>query len=115
VDDGDCTGYRRVIVKAGKEWRCGECDCTIPKKTLYELASWFFVGESAGQAKTCLVCAEIANAFSCNGRLHNHSLWKDMENIVFPKLTTACFDRLHTPEAKAQLRRRWTVWKGLTI
>jgi hypothetical protein len=40
-------------------------------------------------------------------------LWPDMEE-VFGKLTTSCFDKLQTPEAKAELRRRWMEWKGLS-
>lgn len=111
--DGDCTGYRCVIVKAGQDWECSECGCKIPRKSLYELASWFNDG-SYGNAKTCLICAEIANAFMCGGRWHGSILWDSMEE-VFDKLTTACFDRLKTPEAKAELRQRWMVWKGLAV
>lgn len=111
--DGDCTGYRCVIVKAGQAWVCSECGAPIPKGTKYELASWFYGdGDGFGNAKTCLVCAEIADAFQCGGRWHGECFWDDMES-AYPKLTTACFDRLKTVEAKAELRRRWMVWKGL--
>lgn len=109
--DGDCTGYRCVIVKAGKEWECSECGGKIMKKSRYELASWFNDGgESFGNAKTCLVCAEIAEAFMCGGRWHGGILWDD---FPFDKITTVCFSRLQTPEAKAELQRRWMQWKGL--
>ena len=27
----ECTGYRCVIVKAGRQWECSECGCKIPK------------------------------------------------------------------------------------
>ncbi len=112
--DGECIGYRKVIVRAGKQWRCCECGRVIPKKSRYELASWFWAGsDGSGNAKTCVICAEIADAFSCGGRYDNDSLWETMQEVAFPRLTTACFDRLKTPEAKAELRRRWMEWKGI--
>jgi|GEM_PF-2498332 len=111
-DDGECTMYRCVIVKkSGKEWHCSECGVKIPKGTSYELASWLNDG-SFGNAKTCLLCAEIADAFQCNGRYHGGCFWDDMRD-AYANLTTACFDRLSTPEAKAELRRRWMEWRGL--
>ena len=111
--DGDCTGYRCVIVKAGQEWTCSECGCKIPKKTKYELASWFYAdGDGFGNCKTCLICAEIADAFMCGGRWHGSILWDSMFDL-HDKLTTSCFDRLKTPEAKAELQKRWMEWKGL--
>lgn len=107
----ECTGYRCVIVKAGQEWSCSECGCKITKGTRYELASWFNDG-SFGNCKTCIVCAEIAEAFQCGGRYHGENFWDCMED-VYDKLTTACFNKLRTPEAKAELRRRWIEWKEL--
>jgi hypothetical protein len=71
---------------------------------MYELASGFNEG-SHWQTKTCLICAEIAKAFYCNGRWHGR-LWDSMEDVI-PKLTTACFSRLQTPQAKQRLRQRW--------
>lgn len=109
----ECIGYRCVIVKAGREWRCSECGASIPKGARYELASWFYAdGDGSGNAKTCVVCAEICGAFQCGGRYHASNFWESMED-AYPKLTTACFDKLKTPEAKAELRRRWMEWKGL--
>jgi hypothetical protein len=108
--DGDCVGYRCVIVHARKEWRCSECGCKIPRKSLYEYASWFFSGGGHGNAKTCLICAEIAAAFMCGGRYHDSSLWDSMQEAYYA-LTTACFNRLSTPQAKTELRRRWIDWK----
>lgn len=60
---------------------------------------------------TCLVCAEISIAFYCDGRVWG-GLWEAMSE-VFDGLNSSCFDRLTTPEAKAELRRRWMKWKGL--
>lgn len=111
-DVSECVGYRCVIVKAGQPWRCSECNSPIPKGHKYELASWFYAGGGHGNAKTCLICAEIADAFMCGGRYHGECFWEGMENN-FSKLTTGCFDKLKTAEAKAELRRRWMEWKGL--
>ena len=114
--DNECLGYRRIICKAGQEWHCSECGCAIPKGQKYELASWFYADRSdgSGNCKTCLICAEIAEAFMCGGRWHSNSFWDHMES-AFPKLTTSCFDRLTTVEAKSELRRRWMEWKGLAV
>lgn len=108
--DGDCIGYRCVIVHARKEWACSECGAVIPRKSLYEYASWFYEGGGHGNAKTCVVCAEIADAFMCSGRYHGSVLWELMDD-AYPSLTTACFERLNTPQAKAELKRRWQEWK----
>jgi hypothetical protein len=112
--ESETVGYRCKIVKAGKPWECCECGTAIPKGTLYELASGFHAddGNSFWQAKTCVLCAEIGEGFYCDGRWHGGNMWDRMES-VFAKLTTACFDRLKTPEAKRELRRRWMEWKGL--
>jgi hypothetical protein len=108
--DGDTVGYRCVIVKAGQDWECSECGGKIPRRSMYELASGFHAedGNSHWNVKTCLVCAEIANAFMCEGRWHGSSLWED---FPFGSLNTSCFERLRTVEAKTELRRRWQEWK----
>ena len=113
--EGETVGYRCVIVKkAGSEWKCCECGSVIPKGASYELASGFHAedGNAFWQAKTCLICAEIGDAFYCEGRWHGGGMWKRMES-VFDKLTTGCLDRLKTVEAKKELVSRWLEWKGL--
>lgn len=109
----DCIGYRCVKVKAGQEWSCSECGCKIPRGSRYELASWFYADrEGFGNAKTCLICAEIADAFYCGGRWHGGSLWDELFDR-HEQLNVSCFNKLKTPEAKAELQRRWMEWKGL--
>ena len=108
----ESTGYRCVTVHAGKDWECSECGCVIPKGSLYELASGFNDREH-WQYKTCLICAEIAEAFYCNGRWHGGQLWDSLYDVS-DKMTVTCLYRLKTPEAKAELQRRWIEWKGLT-
>ena len=103
-------GYRCVIVRAGQDWDCEECGRKIPRSTLYELASGFTEG-SHWNTKTCVICAEIAEAFCCHGRMHGN-LWQDFEDSeAFSKLTTACFDKLKTVAAKTELRERWIEWR----
>jgi len=65
---------------------------------------------SAHTYKTCPVCAEIAKAFQCDARIPGE-LWEGMYEVM-GSITTGCFDRLSTPEAKAELERRWMEWKG---
>jgi hypothetical protein len=36
-----------------------------------------------------------------------------MQDYVFPEFSLACLEKLKTPEAKAELQRRWMQWKGL--
>lgn len=110
-DDGETIGYQCRIVKASREWKCSECHGVIPKGSKYEIASGFRAddGNSFWQTKTCLICAEIAEAFYCSGRWHG-LLWDSMEK-VWGELTTGCLTRLKTPEAKKELLRRWNEWK----
>jgi len=101
--------------------KCCECD-------KYELAVLHFgdedveeeEGADEGSARwsstyeTCLICAEIAEAFYCNGRTYGGALWEDM-SYVYEELTITCFDKLSTPEAKKELQRRWIEWRENTL
>lgn len=98
--------------KARKQHRCEECGRTIAVGQVYERCSGKFDGDFYS-TKTCLPCAEIAEAFYCEGRITGN-LWDDMEDVM-DQLTTSCFDKLTTPEAKAYLRERWMQWKGLKV
>ena len=118
------------IVALESDKQCCECCRVIKAGTPLEVASWYEDydedddgdddGEELREAEesiyTCVVCAEIANAFYCggDGRIYGGDFWEAMsEADVWPNLTTSCFDKLTTPEAKAELRRRWMEWKGL--
>jgi len=98
------------IRKARKPHTCSECKKPISPGERYEHA----VGKSDGDMwafDTCLACAEIAEAFYCDGRLFGGMLWEEMRETVFPHMTTGCLDRLFTAAAKAELLRRWNEWK----
>lgn len=123
-DGGECTGYRCVIVRAGKQWNCSECGCVIPKKSEYALASGFNDG-SFWQTKTCLICADIAEALYCNGRWHG-SLWDSIDGVV-EKLNISCLFKMRYVESKKKIQGIWLEWleqelerrktrrKGLTV
>lgn len=102
--------------------KCCECGKDVAASEPIEEATWFEeydenenpMPESArSNIYTCVVCAEIAEAFFCNGRTFNAGLWDQLYD-VHSELTVGCFDRLTTPAAKAELQRRWMEWKGLT-
>lgn len=100
----------KEIRTARKEYECGECGCKIAPGQKHEYASGKCEGEMWSQ-RTCLICAEIGEAFYCKGRTFG-SLWEDM-NEVIGSLTIGCLNRLKTPEAKAELQRRWMEHKEL--
>lgn len=108
--DGECEMYSARIRTARKQHVCEECGAAIIPRQAYEYV-W---GKSEGDfwtVKTCLICAEIAKAFSCDGWMHG-TLWDDMHEVM-GSLNSSCFNRLQTAEAKAKLRRVWMEWKGL--
>jgi hypothetical protein len=102
--------------KARKEHQCGECARNILRGEVYNRWSGKYDGEFFDEI-TCSECAEIRSAFTCAEYDQTGppagQLWADIKDMMFPNLTTACFDKLQTPEAKAELRRRWMKWKGL--
>jgi len=110
--DGQADVLEGKIIKARKPHKCCECNETIHPGQRYERYSMLFNGRWSHH-NTCLICAEIGEAFCCDGRLFGH-LWEGFdESDAWRRLTTSCFDKLQTPEAKAELRRRWMEWKGL--
>lgn len=101
--------FRSETRRALKAHKCCECDKPIQYGERYEYAS----GKCEGDfwtAKTCLVCAEIAEAFSCEGRLYGGNLWDSLSEL-YRDMNISCLDRLTTAVAKAELLRRWNEWK----
>lgn len=112
--DGEPSEFIRVKhPRARKQHKCVECNKVIAVGERYEYSS----GKSEGDLwdyRTCAVCAEIADAFSCDGRTYGGFFWDSFdEGECWQALTTGCFAQLTTPEAKAELQRRWMKWKGL--
>ena len=109
-DYDPCEVYKERIPKSRKDHKCCECGERIPKGSEYELRDMLFYGKWH-HYKTCLICAEIGQAFCCHGRVAT-LLWELMSEVM-DQLKSSCFDRLKTPEAKVELQRRWMEWKGL--
>ena len=101
--------FHDEIRKAAKVHVCCECNKPILKGQRYEYASGKCEGD-LWSAKTCLICAEIADAFSCDGRLYGGNLWDAMSEL-YGGMNISCFDRLTTVAAKEELRRRWNEWR----
>ena len=110
---GDDSGYTEFcdsrIQKARRAAFCCECEKPIDVGQKYEYA----YGKTEGHfwtVKTCLMCAEIADTFYCEGRMYGGSLWDSMK-CVFPDMTTGCLAKLETAAAKAFLLAQWNEWK----
>ena len=113
-DDLNSEFYSESIVKARKQHRCVECRYPIESGMRYQRESGKCDGE-VFSTTTCLLCAEIRRVFHCGGGYQLGTLWEDMQEEAFPRLTTAseCFREL-SPGAKACVMEKWIVWKGLT-
>ena len=101
-------------VRARTSHECCECRQPIPSGSRYRRE----VGKSDDgemfSYKTCVICAEIRDVFTCGNAFYFTTLWDEMEQQAFPELTTAseCFVDL-SPAAKAVVMDRWRAWKGL--
>jgi hypothetical protein len=113
------------IVTLEHNQKCSECHGIVLAGTPIEQADWYEDWDDLDEDDepktkdpiyTCTVCAEIAKAFYCggDGRMYGGGLWDDMSEVM-GDLNSACFDRLKTPAAKAELQRRWIAWKGLAL
>ncbi len=105
---GDYDGsslYSSLNAVARKPHTCCECQKIIAPRERYERAKgkidggWF-------TAHTCLVCAEIRDAFCCEGFAHGF-LWDDVRDRLLPVMTTGCLGRLTTAAAKQRLMDEW--------
>lgn len=110
--DGEyCEFYEAKIVTAKKSHKCIECDIEIKPGQRYEVVSGFFDGEFFRQ-KTCLLCAELREAFCCDGsQIMQTMLWETITENLFPRMTTGCLQKIKTAEAKQFLIDRWNKWK----
>lgn len=110
--DGDYAEiYSDRWFKARKVAKCCECRGEIKPGDRYESVSMRYEGEWL-RYRTCAPCHEIREVFTCGKGFMFESLWEDMEEYVFPVLTTAtkCFQKL-SADSKAFLLDRWQKWK----
>lgn len=108
-DELDIDTYYERIVTANRAYRCFDCDATIHVGEKHEQCG----GQYDGAYKNwrfCLICSEISHAFYCDGRSFG-TLWEDIEEHLFPELTTGCLAKLKTAAAKSHLLNEWRKWK----
>jgi hypothetical protein len=103
--DNELSGYERENTTIDHEVNCCECDRPIPAATEHEYAT--------GEFRTCLVCVAIRDGFTCDGGCCHASLWGEIEDHIFPELTTVCVAKVKMAEGRAYLLERWQKWKGL--
>jgi len=105
--------YSQNIVKARKPAKCCECRRPINKGDKYEYVKGRYDGDWYVY-RTCALCVEIRTVFTCGKGFYFETLWEDMADYAFERLTTAseCFTQL-SPAAKAFVLERWRNWKGL--
>lgn len=110
--DGMCDFYNKETRKARKEHTCCECHRIIHRGEVYVASAGKYDGDFFSD-KTCAICDEIKMTFidPQMNAMEPGELWEEMRYYAFPELTTACFDRLRTPEAKEFLRQLWIEWK----
>jgi len=101
--------HSQAIRKARKEHVCSECREPIPKGTKYDYSTGIWDGRPSSY-KTCLLCVEIRDHFSCEGWIYEQ-LWGDLTENFFPDMKCGglCMTGL-SPDAKRKLidaRMEW--------
>lgn len=100
------------MVVAAKEHVCVECTQPIKKGALHEviIQKWW-PSTMLDTFRTCTMCKEIRDHFSCGrGWLFGH-VWSDLEEFFFPTMKAGgpCMKGL-SPAAKAVLFERRLKW-----
>lgn len=63
---------------------------------------------------TCMACAEIRTAYTCEGSEMFGSMWESLGEVSSDlKMAGECWDNL-SATGKAKLMEHWRKWKGLT-
>jgi hypothetical protein len=109
-DGADEPEFCNVVVRKSRKLRiCCECHETILPGTRYERTSGKWDGKVSSY-NTCEPCAEIRQAFCCDGWVYG-TLWEDAQEGFFESMSTACLDKLTSAAAKAKLLKEWNAWK----
>lgn len=111
ADDGDMPSeiFSDGIVTARKDHACVECRAAITIGTRHESTSGKWDGD-VRTYRTCLMCVEIRNHFSCGGWTYGE-VWRELEESLFPDMTAGgeCMSGL-SPAARAMLFERRLAW-----
>jgi len=108
-DELDEDTYYQRYVTIKRNCKCFECGETITAGTKHQQCGGTYEGVLKNW-RFCLICAEIADAFCCDGRMFG-TLWESVEEDLLPRLTTGCFTKLKSTAAKQRLMDRWYEWK----
>jgi hypothetical protein len=115
ISYGDCDGEPEICEtrwpKSRKDRHCGECNRIIQRGETYQRCSGKFDGRFYDEV-TCIGCAEVRDAFTCDVPPPFGQLWSEIKEFIFPHLNTSCFDKLDTPQGKQFFRTQWMKWKG---
>ena len=108
--DDYCTVWNEDTRRARKEHVCVECREPIRKGELHKYVSSLFDGHWSTH-RTCLLCDEIGDHFSCGRGRITETLWEDLRDNFFPDMAAGgpCMQGL-SPAAKAKLidaRMEW--------
>lgn len=108
-DDLDIDTYYERFVSIKKNCHCFECGALIPAGQEHEQCGGTY-GDERKNWRFCLICSDISRSLSCEGRVFG-TLWEDIENNLFPTMTTGCLAKLRTAAAKQHLVEQWREWK----
>ena len=113
--DGDEADlYNESFPKARRPHTCCECGSPIEPGAKYHRVAgkWEYLDVHVTVYRTCMLCHEIRDVFSCGRGFVFESLWEDMQEYAFERLTTAspCFTKL-SAAAKQYVLERWNQWK----
>lgn len=108
--DETCTLSTRTNRRARKTHKCVECSGEIKPGEIYCYASMLFDG-SWSDCKTCKLCEEIGDHFTCGSRVVGE-LWSDLQENFFPNMKAGgpCMEGL-SPAAKVRLFDACLAWK----
>lgn len=96
---------------------CCECEDQIPVGETHQVVQMKYDGRWSTY-RTCNACVEVHRALSSCDREDGspgyrglRCLWVDLEEWIFPEMTTACIAKCRTVAAREKLLKRWNEWK----
>jgi hypothetical protein len=110
-DSSSWEDYEKTEPLAEAPTECSECGEKIPPGTKFIKVRGLTENQVWDEFDICCVCHEIMEAFCCDGIMYGGMFWEEMWDYAFENLNTSCFDKLQSPQAKSELRRRWSEWR----
>jgi hypothetical protein len=98
---------------ARKRHICCECRAPIQPGQAYEIQTGQWNrGKDIYRFKTCALCVEIRNHFSCGNGWYFRCVWDDLREGAFENLRFECLKGLSVA-AREKVLAEWRRWKGL--